>query len=405
MAGEIVSLTFFSSPTISPTNLLINTPPQETPVERRPRKSVAFSEGTTIVDADGQVTLKEDGHDGTKDTAMSHSPSTPPLSAALSDFTDPIQGQDEPAKDEDDVAELLKSMKKKKSKKPKPEDAEAEGGEGDAADGGLDLSSMKKKKKSKKPKEGTEDEFAAKLAALDIEGKEGEGEVEGGKAAAAEKVTDDGDMEEGTGIWQHDETKPINYEMLLSRFFVLLAQKNPDHASSGSRSYKIPPPQCLREGNKKTIFANIAEICKRMKRTDEHVTSYLFAELGTSGSVDGSRRLVIKGRFQQKQIENVLRRYISELLIDHINRAILKINQWNMSLAKPADRQIPNLIKGRTDSTSSPAIHADLDEVLLLSRPVSLPRSESVGDNKVRGWTGRLSWHFECLLLMVVEAL
>lgn len=49
-----------------------------------------------------------------------------------------------------------------------------------------------------------------------------------------------------------------------------------------------------------------------MKRTDEHVTQFLFAELGTSGSVDGSRRLVIKGRFQQKQIENVLRRYIVE---------------------------------------------------------------------------------------------
>merc|ERR1711939_286038 len=64
--------------------------------------------------------------------------------------------------------------------------------------------------------------------------------------------------------------------------------------------------------SKKTIFANIAEICKRMKRTDEHVTQFLFAELGTSGSVDGSRRLVIKGRFQQKQIENVLRRYIVE---------------------------------------------------------------------------------------------
>jgi translation initiation factor 2 subunit 2 len=207
---------------------------------------------------------------------------------------------------------MLKGMKKKKSKKPKAEDGEAaEGGEADAAaDGGLDLSTMKKKKKSKKPKEGTEDEFAAKLAALDIEGKEGEGECD---APAEKKPVDAGDMEKGTGIWQHDETKHIGYDLLLSRFFTLLAQKNPDHASSGSRSYKIPPPQCLREGNKKTIFANIAEICKRMKRTDEHVTSYLFAELGTSGSVDGSRRLVIKGRFQQKQIENVLRRYISKL--------------------------------------------------------------------------------------------
>lgn len=206
---------------------------------------------------------------------------------------------------------MLKGMKKKKkSKTPKAEDGEGDGdGDVDAtatADGGLDLSLMKKKKKTKKPKDEGDD-FAAKLAALNIEKEDGE---EG--ESTAEKVEDAGDMEKGTGIWQHDETKKIGYELLLSRFFTLLAQKNPDHASSGSRSYKIPPPQCLREGNKKTIFANIAEICKRMKRTDEHVTSYLFAELGTSGSVDGSRRLVIKGRFQQKQIENVLRRYISK---------------------------------------------------------------------------------------------
>jgi len=266
--------------------------------ERKPRKSVAFSEGTTIVDENGEVTMKEDGHDDTKDTALSHSPT-------LDD------GDKEPTKDDDDdVANMLKGMKKKKTKKPKADEAEAEGGDAaPAEDGGLDLSSMKKKKKSKKPKEGTEDEFAAKLAALDIEGKEGEAEP---AEPAEKKPVDAGDMEKGTGIWQHDSEVKIPYDLLLSRFFTLLAQKNPDHASSGSRSYKIPPPQCLREGNKKTIFANIAEICKRMKRTDEHVTSYLFAELGTSGSVDGSRRLVIKGRFQQKQIENVLRRYIME---------------------------------------------------------------------------------------------
>ncbi len=259
--------------------------------------------------------MKEDAHDDTRDTALSHSPSTPPLSQALGDFTDPMEavdnGADEAAKDDEDVASMLKGMKKKKTKKPKAEDAEADGGEGSAPaeDGGLDLSVMKKKKKTKKPKEG-DDDFAAKIAALDIEGKEGEGE-----APAAAKPVDTGDMEKGTGIWRHDATEQIPYEQLLDRFFTLLAQKNPDHLSSGSKSYKIPPPQCLREGNKKTIFANIAEICKRMKRTDEHVTSYLFAELGTSGSVDGSRRLVIKGRFQQKQIENVLRRYISKQLL------------------------------------------------------------------------------------------
>ena len=68
----------------------------------------------------------------------------------------------------------------------------------------------------------------------------------------------------------------------------------------------------MREGNKKTVFANLAEICKRMKRSDEHVAQFLFAELGTSGSFADQKRLVIKGRFQQKQLENVLRRYIVE---------------------------------------------------------------------------------------------
>lgn len=34
-----------------------------------------------------------------------------------------------------------------------------------------------------------------------------------------------------------------------------------------------------------------------------------------SGSIDGNNQLIIKGRFQQKQIESVLRRYISEFCI------------------------------------------------------------------------------------------
>jgi translation initiation factor 2 subunit 2 len=248
-------------------------------------------------------------NDDTKETAMSHTPRTPPLSAALGAFTD--ASSQAPAAEADGAGgDLDLSLMKKKKKKVKKDDDEGADEAAAPADGeeAIDLS-MKKKKKKKVPKE--EDEFAKKLEALKLEGKEGEEGAAGGAAAApAEGAEQDGDMEKGTGIWQHDEVKTITYEPLLSRFFALLAQKNPDHATSGTRSYKIPPPQCLREGNKKTIFANIAEICKRMKRTDEHVTAYLFAELGTTGSVDGSRRLVIKGKFQQKQIENVLRTYI-----------------------------------------------------------------------------------------------
>jgi translation initiation factor 2 subunit 2 len=221
-----------------------------------------------------------------KDSAQSH---TPPAEDAP------------PAED----GGLDLSLMKKKKKKSKKVDDDAEAAPTDdaapAEDGGLDLTLKKKKKKPKAPKD---DDFTKQLEKLELQ--------EGAEETEEAPQEQEGDMNEGTGIWAHDETKTIGYTMLLSRFFSELTQRNPDHVMTGTKSYKIPPPQCMREGNRKTVFANIADICKRMKRTEEHVTAYLFAELGTSGSVDGSRRLVIKGRFQQKQIENVVRKYIIE---------------------------------------------------------------------------------------------
>ena len=54
-----------------------------------------------------------------------------------------------------------------------------------------------------------------------------------------------------------------------------------------------------REGNKRSIFANVVDICKKMHRSPEHVIQFLFAELGTSGSVSGDGKLVLKGRYVQ----------------------------------------------------------------------------------------------------------
>jgi translation initiation factor 2 subunit 2 len=277
--------------------------------ERKPaRKSVSFAEGQTVVDFNGAATTTNaSAHDGEKDSAISHS-------------HNPDADVDDATNDFDALA--LGAKKKKKSKSSsssakKEADGDEEAAEAVEDDGEVDLSALKKKKK-KKPKapEGGVEDFEAKLAAAGGD----EEKVLADDAAAKEEAAkpaaagpQEGDLVKGTGIWAHDETKIVNYESLLSRFFTLLHDSHPDLGSGGVKSYKIPPPQCLREGNKKTIFANIAEICKRMKRTDEHVTQFLFAELGTSGSVDGSRRLVIKGRFQQKQIENVLRRYIGKL--------------------------------------------------------------------------------------------
>lgn len=254
-------------------------------IDSRPRKSVAFADGETIVDSNGEVT-EQASPETEKDTAESHSKPDGNVDEATNDFE-----------------ALALGAKKKKKSKPTTEDGE------------VDLSALKKKKKKEK-KTPAVDDFEAKLAAAGgDEEKVLADDAAEKQSARVEAGLQEGDMIQGTGVWAHDETKPINYESLLSRFFNMLSDSHPDLGGSGMKSYKIPPPQCLREGNKKTIFANIAEICKRMKRTDEHVTQFLFAELGTSGSVDGSRRLVIKGRFQQKQIENVLRRYIGKRIL------------------------------------------------------------------------------------------
>lgn len=82
-------------------------------------------------------------------------------------------------------------------------------------------------------------------------------------------------------------------------------------SSAGSHSV-LRLQQVAREGTKKTVFTNYMELCKAMNRQPEHVQMFLMAELGTSGSLDGQQRLVVKGRFQPKAFEGVLRRYVNE---------------------------------------------------------------------------------------------
>lgn len=58
-----------------------------------------------------------------------------------------------------------------------------------------------------------------------------------------------------------------------------------------------------------------------------------------------------------------------------------------MSLARLADPQIRSSTRGRTDCTLLPATPVVLDEVSLLSRPVSLPKLVRDGDSRVKWWS------------------
>jgi translation initiation factor 2 beta subunit (eIF-2beta)/eIF-5 len=57
-------------------------------------------------------------------------------------------------------------------------------------------------------------------------------------------------------------------------------------------------------GTKKTLWVNFQEICNTMKRNPEHLFQFMMAELGTEGSIDGNKRLVIRGKFVPKVRKN-----------------------------------------------------------------------------------------------------
>ncbi|KAK9823270.1 hypothetical protein WJX72_001477 [[Myrmecia] bisecta] len=212
-----------------------------------------------------------------------------------------------------DEAELnLGEKKKKKKKKPVLGDAlegavaEATGEGEEEADvvGSLDLS-LKQKKKKKKAKVRADDEFGSVEAPVAEEG------------GADEDLPRDAENEgasKSSGLPWEGSDRDYAYDELLDRVFGILRENNPELTGEKRRTI-MKPPQVAREGTKKTVFTNFMELCKTMNRQMEHVQLFLLAELGTSGSLDGQQRLVVKGRFLPKAFEGVLRRYVNEYVL------------------------------------------------------------------------------------------
>jgi translation initiation factor 2 subunit 2 len=121
---------------------------------------------------------------------------------------------------------------------------------------------------------------------------------------------------EDSSTWA-DSDRDYTYEELLNRVFDIMREKNPDMVAGEKKRFVMKPPQVMRVGTKKTSFSNFSDISRMLHRQPKHLLAFLLAELGTSGSIDGNNQLIIKGRFQQKQIENVLRRYIKEYVTCH----------------------------------------------------------------------------------------
>ncbi|XP_061197491.1 eukaryotic translation initiation factor 2 subunit 2-like [Saccostrea echinata] len=229
-----------------------------------------------------------------------------------------VQTEEKPADKADDDFSLDFGLKKKKKKKkafdvseleetlpepaPEKEAPEPEASEGVEEDMNFALP-LKKKKKKKVDFTMIENEDADKQneGDLDFEDRIG-GAVPEGKAWLA-------------------SDRDYTYDELLTRVFDIIREKNPDMVAGEKKKFVMRPPQVLKVGTRKSSFANFSDICRLLHRQPKHVLAFLLAELGTSGSVDGNNQLIIKGRYNQKQIENVLRRYIKEYVTCHTCRS------------------------------------------------------------------------------------
>jgi translation initiation factor 2 subunit 2 len=124
-----------------------------------------------------------------------------------------------------------------------------------------------------------------------------------------------------------------SYGQLLNRVIDFVHQNNPE--LTDKKRYTLKPPQLMRGfisffcyflkkilwvnytsylylklltfhnnikkvGTKKTLWVNFQEICTMMRRNADHVFQFMMAELGTEGSIDGNKRLVIRGKFVPK---------------------------------------------------------------------------------------------------------
>ena len=61
--------------------------------------------------------------------------------------------------------------------------------------------------------------------------------------------------------------------------------------------------------------------------------AFFLAELGTTGSIDGSDRLLVRGKYLPKYIESLLRKYIS------VRAAHCRVGGWSVGEQRRRHRQ------------------------------------------------------------------
>ena len=100
----------------------------------------------------------------------------------------------------------------------------------------------------------------------------------------------------------------FDYEALLDR-----AKKDLPQTLEAHDRFQIPEPDVMIEG-KTTVIRNFGAIVEALRREPEHLYGYLLRELGTAGSLEGTR-VVFKGKVATAQIVDRINSYVEEYVL------------------------------------------------------------------------------------------
>lgn len=104
------------------------------------------------------------------------------------------------------------------------------------------------------------------------------------------------------------ESLEYGYRDLLKRVYEKLGET---HATRVKKI--IQAPQVVYQ-NKRSVVTNFGSICKTLNRDANHVMLYMMGEFGANATIDSCGQFIIRGKFKQRDIEVILRRYIVEFV-------------------------------------------------------------------------------------------
>ncbi len=138
-----------------------------------------------------------------------------------------------------------------------------------------------------------------------------EAEIAAMFATKKKKKKDKKAAESETGVMDTVDPDEDTYDSLLSRIYQIMGAT---HSASELSLKRLRRPKMAAIGTKRVGWVNFGETAETLNRTQEHLSSFIEAEFGTTISIDSKNCLIIKGRFSAEQIESVLKKYVEQYI-------------------------------------------------------------------------------------------